>query len=164
VDFQGKYATIAFEENVISAQAVARAMSVTPHMMGGGMQYGGLLILSVPGLKDEAAGKQAQAALGKVEGVARVALYPQQQAVGVEFTARGNVTTKQLLGALEAAGLKGSQYSAGRRGDGRGGQAIDGQNGSARDHANIQMGDGGMTVPGVPGRGRACGCGCCRQQ
>ena len=148
VDFKGKYATIEFEEKAISAQAVARAMSVTPHMMGRDMQYGGMLLLSVAGVKDEAAGMKAKAALSKVEGVARVTLYPQQQAVGIEFTGKGNVTSKQLLEALDAAGLMGGQYGMASR---AGGQAMNGGNDSMREHAGMQMGNGGMAGPGGMG-------------
>jgi hypothetical protein len=110
VDFKGKYATAEFDETVISAQEVARAMLGTPHMMGRDMQYGGLLVLSVAGVNDQATGKKATAALSKVDGVARVTLYPQQEAVGIEFGDKGNVTSKQLIEALEAAGLKGAAY------------------------------------------------------
>jgi hypothetical protein len=110
VDFKGKYAVIDFREDVISAQEVGRAMSATPHMMGRDMQYGGLLVLSVPGVNDKATGTKATAALGKVEGVARVTLYAQQEAVGVEFSDKGKVTSKQLTEALDEAGLKGARY------------------------------------------------------
>jgi len=110
VDFKGKYATIEFQEDVISAQQLARAMSATPHMMGRDMQYGGLLVLSVPGVNDRAAGMKATAALTKVEGVAKVTVYPQQEAVGVEFGDKGKLTSKQLIDALDEAGLKGARY------------------------------------------------------
>jgi copper chaperone CopZ len=111
-DFKNKSATIEFDESVISAQEVARAMSVTPHMMGKGMQYSGILLLSVPGTKDQTTGKKAEATLTKIAGVSRVTLYPQQQAVGIQFTNTGTVTTKQLIEALETAGLKGTQYGS----------------------------------------------------
>jgi copper chaperone CopZ len=114
VDFKGKYTTVQFKENVISAQQVASAMAVTPHMMGRDMQYGGILVLSVAGIMDEAVGKKAIAALSKVEGVARVTLYPKQEAVGIEFTGNGKLTSKQLIDALEVAGLKGARYRTGR--------------------------------------------------
>jgi copper chaperone CopZ len=110
VEFKGKYATIEFQEGAISAQQIARAMSATPHMMGRDMQYGGLLVLSVAGVDDKATGMKATAALGKVEGVARVTLYPEQGAVGIEFSDRGKLTTRQLIEALEEAGLKGARY------------------------------------------------------
>jgi copper chaperone CopZ len=153
VDFPGKYAAVEFDETVVSAQEVARATSVTPHMMGKDMRYGGTLVLSVPGVKDEATGKKATAALGKIEGVAKVTLYPQQQAVGIEFADKGKVTSKQLVEALEAAGLKGTQYVVAGR---PGGQAMNGRSGSMADHAGMAMGNGGM--PGHAGMAM-CGCG-----
>lgn len=157
VDFPGKYATIEFDETVISAQEVTRAMSGTPHMMGKDMRYGGILVLSIPGVKDEAAGKKAEAALGKVEGVAKVTLYPQQQAVSIGFTDTGKVTSKQLIEALEPAGLKGNQYATASA------PATNGQNGSMADHAGMAMGNGGMPGPAM-GAGMGCGCGCYRRR
>jgi copper chaperone CopZ len=99
---------------VISAQQLARAMSDTPHMMGRDMQYGGMLVLSVDGVNDKATGTKATTALGKVDGVARVKLYPEQEAVGIEFNDKGKVTSKQLIEALAEAGLKGGPYVTGR--------------------------------------------------
>jgi copper chaperone CopZ len=110
VDFKGKYAVIDFREDVLSAQDVCRAMSATPHMMGRDMQYGGMFVLSVAGVGDKATGTKATAALSKVEGVARVTLYPEQEAVGVDFNDKGKVTSKQLIEALDEAGLKGARY------------------------------------------------------
>lgn len=162
MDFQGKYATVEFEENVISAQEVARAMFGTPHMMGRGMQYGGILVLSVASVKDEAVGKKATAALSKVDGVAKVTLYPQQQAVGVEFTGQGKVTSKQLIAALEAAGLKGTQYGTGPAAGGSGGQGRNGRNGSMPERAGMPMGNGGMGGPAAMVHAMGGGCGCCR--
>lgn len=154
VDFAGKYAAVEFDEAVISAQEVARAVSATPHVMGKDMRYGGVLVLSVPGVRDEAAGKKAEAALRKVGGVAKVTLYPQQQAAGVEFTDTGKVTTRQLIEALEPVGLKGTQYATA---GGPGGQAMNGQNGSMADHAGMAMGNGGMGGHGAMG-GMGYGC------
>jgi len=167
VNFKGKYAKIDFDERVISAQEVARAMSITPHMMGRGMQYDGILFLSIPGLKDEATGKKAKAALSKVEGVAKVTLHPQQQAAGIEFTGKGKVTTKQLIEALEAAGLKGAQYSVANESRG---QARNGGANSTPDHAGMAMDNGAVAGAAAMGHGMVCGCapymhrgcGCCR--
>ena len=83
-------------------------------MMGGGMQYGGILVLRVAGVKDEAVGKKAVAALRKVEGVSKVHVYPAQEAIGVEFTSKGKLTSNQLTDALEQDGLKAAQYRTGR--------------------------------------------------
>jgi copper chaperone CopZ len=110
VDFKGKYATVELHEDVLPAQQLAQALSATPHMMGRGMQYGGILVLSVPGVNDKAAGTKATTALGKVEGVTKVTLYLEQGAVGIEFSDKGKVTSKQLIAALEEAGLKATQY------------------------------------------------------
>ena len=43
--------------------------------------------------------------LGLLASVKRVVAYPAQHAVGVEFAAKGDLTTKQLLEALKKAGL-----------------------------------------------------------
>ena len=154
VNFQGKYATIEFDETVVSAQEVASAMSATPHMMGKDMRYGGILVLSVPGVREETAGKKAEAALGKVAGVAKVTLYPQQQAVGIRFTDTSKVTSKQLIEALEPAGLKGNQYATA---SGPSSQAMNGQSGPMANHAGMAMGNGGMAGSGAMG-GMGCGC------
>ena len=153
LDFQGKYATVGFKESIISAQEVARVMSNTPHMMGRDMQYGGILVLSVPGVNDEATGKQAAATLRKVEGVRDVTLFPKQQAVGIEFTGKGTVTSKQLTDALKAAGLKGAQYATA---SGSGTQAMNGGNGAMTDHTGMAMDNGAMAGHGA--MGMACGC------
>jgi len=112
VNFKLKNATIEINESVISAQEVARALSYTPHAMGPSMQYAGILVLSVAGVDDKAAGRKAVAALRKVKGVAKVIVDPQRQAVGIQFSGRGRVTSAELIAALEKAGLNGSQYSA----------------------------------------------------
>ena len=103
-----------FKEDAISVQQIASAMAATPHMMGRDMQYGGILVLRVAGVKDEAVGKKAAAALRKVEGVAKVHVYSEQEAVGVEFTSKGKLTSKQLMDALEQDGLKAAQYRTSR--------------------------------------------------
>lgn len=141
------YATITFDENAISAQEVANAMSGTAHMMGKGMQYGGVLVLSVRGVGEGPTATKATQALNKVEGVAKVLLYPRQQAVGIQFTGKGKVTSKQLLDALAAAGLKGTQYTAKRGATGR---SMNGGNDSMPGHAGMAMGNGGMSGRGTP--------------
>jgi hypothetical protein len=155
VDFKSKSARTEFDETVISAQEVARAMSVTPHMMGRDMQYDGMLVLGVAGVDDEDTGKKATTALRKVEGVAKVTLYPKQQAVGIEFTSKGKVTSKQLLEALDAAGLKGTQS---RTASGASGQAMNGGNGSMPEHAGMARDNGGMPGRGAMGDRMGCGC------
>lgn len=108
VDFKTKKATIEFDESVISAGEVASALSDTPHMMGSDMKYAGTLVLRVAGLKDDAVGKKAKETLSKIEGIAAVTPYPQQEIVAVQFSGKRKVTTKQLIEALERAGLRGS--------------------------------------------------------
>ena len=68
VDWNTKNAKIEFDESVLPAQALAAAIEGTPHMMGGGMHYGGWLALKVPAIKDEASGQKAKDVLHKVEG------------------------------------------------------------------------------------------------
>jgi copper chaperone CopZ len=111
VDWQSKNATVDFDENLISAQEVVQAVVATPHMMNRNMHYGAVLYLSVPGVKDRATGDKASAVLGKVEGVAKVTVFPQQEAVGIEFASRGKVTTRQLIEVLQQNGLKGDQFT-----------------------------------------------------
>ena len=57
-------------------------------------------------------GEKATAALEKVEGVAKVTVYPQQKAVAIQFRPKGKVTSKELLNALDKAGIKAGQYGA----------------------------------------------------
>jgi Cd2+/Zn2+-exporting ATPase len=114
VDFTAKRAMIGFDEKVISAQEVARAMSYTPHAMGPNLHYAGILVLSVEGVKNQAAAKKARAALSKVKGVGKVIVDPRQEAVGIQFTATGKVTSKQLIDTLEKAGLEAAQFSTTR--------------------------------------------------
>ncbi len=111
VDWQTKNAVVEFDESVVSAQKIATLIATTPHMMGGGMKYSGWLALKVAGVdKDETAAK-AKEALGKVKGVAKVVVYPKQGSVAVAFTAQGNVTMKELLAALNEAGLTASTFT-----------------------------------------------------
>jgi copper chaperone CopZ len=162
VDFKRKDAAVEFDEKVISAQEVARALSDTPHMMGRNMQYGGILLLSIAGMKDEATGKTAKAVLSKVEGVSKVTVYPKQEAVGIEFSGKGKVTSKQLIEALEKADLKGAQYVTT---SGPGGQAKNAGNGSMPERAGMRMENDALDASGVMVHRMSCrcgGCGCCR--
>jgi copper chaperone CopZ len=158
VDFKDKDATVAFDEKVISAQEVARAMSTTPHMMGRNMQYGGILLLSVRGVKEEATAKKATDALSKVEGVSKVTLYPKQEAVGIEFSGKGKVTSKQLIEALEKAGLKGARYVTA---SGPGGQARNAANASMPEGAGMRMENGALGASGGMVHRMSCRCGGC---
>ena len=161
VNFQGKYAKITFDENALSAQAIARAMSGTAHMMGNDMHYGGILVLSVPGVNQEVTATKVTAALNQVKGVAKVLLYPRQQAVGIQFTGKGNVTSKQLLDALAAAGLEGAQYVGSRTASEPATRAMNAGTGSMPGHTGMAMGKGGMAGPGGMGGGMAGTCPAC---
>lgn len=116
MDLNSKKAVIEFDEALISAQEVARAMFYTPHVMGPKMQYSGLLLLSVEGVRNKAAAKKATTALSKVKGVGKVMLDSRQEVVGIQFFGKGKVTSKQLFETLDKAGLKGAQFSS----DGKG--------------------------------------------
>jgi copper chaperone CopZ len=105
VDWKTKNAHVEFDESVVPAQKVAGLIADTPHMMGGKMHYGGLLVLKVNEIKDDATAKPAREALGKVKGVERVLAHPAQHSVEIQFTTKGDVTTKQLIEALKTAGV-----------------------------------------------------------
>lgn len=162
MDFITKKAAIEFDEKLISAQEVARALSYTPHMMGPNMQYVGLLVLFVEGVKNKATGKKATAALSKVKGVGKVIVDPRQEAVGIQFTGKGKVTSKQLIEALEKAGLKGGQFGpADKEKETSRGHGSNGSNVFMGDHAGMRMDNGGMAGHGAMGRGMGCGCSMC---
>ncbi|MBI3461954.1 MAG: cation transporter [Planctomycetes bacterium] len=169
VNFGTKNATVEFDEAVISAQEVARAFSDTPHMMGRDMQYGGSLVLSVAGLKDDATGKKAKDALSKVEGVSKVTPFPKQESASVEFGGKGKVTSKQLIEALDKVGLKGSQYgtsdtkktNAARTPGEHEGMAMNDDARAGTRTANGNM--AGMRMNGTRGHAMSCGCSMCMQ-
>ena len=110
VDWRTKTARVEFDEAALSAQRVAQLIAGTPHMMGANMRYAGWLALKVPDMKDEASAQAAKAALSKVPGVARVAVYPAQRSMSVEFAAQGSATSRQLIEALAAAGFKAEHF------------------------------------------------------
>ena len=110
VDWKTKNARIEFDEKVLPAQTLAQRIASTPHMMGGGMQYGGWLALKVEGLKEEATVKKAKEALSDVKGVKQVVAYPQQQSIGVQFDSQGKIATHNLIDALTDAGIKATNY------------------------------------------------------
>jgi copper chaperone CopZ len=111
VNFANKLAVVDYDESVISAQEVSRAMFQAPHAMGANMKYGAFLLLSVPAA-NKATGKKATTALEKVAGVAKAVFYPQTKAVAIQFSDKGKVTSAVLIKALEDAGLKAGQYGA----------------------------------------------------
>jgi copper chaperone CopZ len=106
VDWRTHNAKVEFDEAQLPAQVLAQRIAGTPHMMGGGMSYGGWLALKAEGVKDETTAEEAKAALLKVPGVAKVVVYPAQSAVGVLFEASGDVTSAQLIETLRAAGVE----------------------------------------------------------
>jgi copper chaperone CopZ len=112
VSFPTKWATVEFDEGVISAQEVSRAMFQAPHAMGKDMKYGGFLLLSLSDAKDKATITKATTTLEKVEGVAKAVYYPQTKFVAIQFADKGKVTSTQLIKALDDAGLKASQAGA----------------------------------------------------
>jgi len=105
VDWKSKNAHVEFDESIVPAQKLAKLIADTPHMMSGKMHYGGLLVIKVAQIKDEATAKPVQEALSKVKGVERVLAYPAQHSVEVQFATKGDVTTKQLIDTLKKAGL-----------------------------------------------------------
>jgi len=107
IDWKTKMARVEFNEEVVPAQQVAQLIAATPHMMGGDMHYAGWLALKSPEVKDQAKAKQAQEVLSKVEGVKQVALYPEQQSLGVSFDVKkGKLKTSDLIAKLKEAGIK----------------------------------------------------------
>jgi hypothetical protein len=74
-------------------------------MMGRNMHYDGWLVLRAPEIKDAASGKKAVEILKQTEGVKAVQPYPNQHAVGVQFDAKGALTSKQLIEILKGAGF-----------------------------------------------------------
>ena len=74
------------------------------------MSYGAQLALSVPDIKDAASADAAKQALSAIQGIASVATFPKQHTVSVRFSSEGNVTTGNLVAALEKAGFKARVY------------------------------------------------------
>jgi|GEM_PF-3535714 Copper chaperone len=110
VDFRTQNAKIEYDESVVPAQTLASLIAGTPHMMGGGMQYGGWLALKVPSISDDASGAKAKATLSKIEGVKSVAVYPKQHSAAVLFTGRGSLSSQQMIEALAKEGIDASNF------------------------------------------------------
>ena len=92
------------------AQTLAQRIASTPHMMGGNMKYNAWLVLKAPEVKDEAAAKKAEEALRTLEGIKQVVTYPKQQSIGVQFEAKGKLTSAALIDALSEAGIKAANH------------------------------------------------------
>ena len=110
VDWATKSAKVEFDESVLSAQQISSAVAATPHMMGGAMRYGSWLALSVPGIKDEASAKKAEAAVSEIKGVTKARASDAQHTLSVQFTQEGDVSSQKLINSLEKAGFKASNY------------------------------------------------------
>jgi copper chaperone CopZ len=110
VDWRTHNAKIEYDESVLPAQTLASLIAGTPHMMGGGMQYGGWLALKVPSITDDASGEKAKATLSKLEGVKSVAVYPKQHSAAVLFTGKGSLSSQQMIEALAKEGLEASNF------------------------------------------------------
>jgi copper ion binding protein len=108
VDWATKNAKVEYDEVQVAAQQIAGRIASTSHMMGGKLQYSGWLALKVPEMTSEGNVEKARAVLTKVKGVSNIAVYPQQKSVGVEFSAKGNISSAQLLDALKEVGLEAS--------------------------------------------------------
>jgi copper chaperone CopZ len=106
VDWRTKVAQIEFDENLVPAQTLAQRIASTPHMMRGDMKYDGWLALKVPDVKDDAVAKKVKQTLGGIKGVKQVVVFPKQQTIGVQFESAGGLTSGQLIGKLNDAGLK----------------------------------------------------------
>ena len=63
-----------------------------------------------PGEPDEATAKKAKEAVSKVAGVKTVATFPAQHMVEIQFKSDGKATTKELIAALEDAGVKAETF------------------------------------------------------
>jgi copper chaperone CopZ len=110
VDFRTQNAKIEYDESVLPAQTLSSLIAATPHMMGGGMHYGGWLALKVPAITDDASGEKAKATLSKMEGVKSVAVYPKQHSAAVLFTGKGSLSSQQMIEALAKEGIEASNF------------------------------------------------------
>lgn len=110
VDWKTKNAQVEFDESAVPAQTLAHLIAETPHMMGGDMEYAGWLALKTPEVKDAKLAEQAKSTLSQIRGVKKVAVYPKQGSIGVQFGGQGKVTTQELIDALQDAGLEASNF------------------------------------------------------
>lgn len=106
VDWNAKNAKVEFDESVLPAQSLAAAIEGTPHMMGANMRYSGWLALKVPSITDETSGQKVKDALGKIDGIKTVAVYPAQHSAAVLFAGKGTTSSKQIIDALAKEGIE----------------------------------------------------------
>ena len=69
------------------------------------MRYAGWLALKVPSVTDEMSGMKVKEALGKVEGIKSVAVYPAQHSAAVLFSGKGTTSSQQVIAALAKEGI-----------------------------------------------------------
>lgn len=74
------------------------------------MSYGGWLAIKVPKIVDEESGTPAEKAVSEIKGVKKVAVYPAQHALGVQFDTKGDLTSQQLIDALKQAGFEATPF------------------------------------------------------
>ena len=74
------------------------------------MRYAGWLALKVPSITDEASGQKVKDALGKMEGVKTVAVYPAQHSAAVLFAGKGDVSSQQVIEALAKEGIEATNF------------------------------------------------------
>jgi copper chaperone CopZ len=110
VDWKTKIAHIEFDQATISAQSVAQHIAATPHMMGKSMHYEGWLSLRAPAVKDKATAQAAERALASVKGVKSAKAYPEQHSIAVQFDARGDLRTGDIVKVLKEAGITADTY------------------------------------------------------
>ncbi len=110
VDWKTKNARIEFDETVLPAQKVSQLIADTPHMMGSDMHYASWLLLQAPTIRDAATAKQAKEALSKVEGVERVVATPEKHSLSVQFSAKGALTSQQLIEMLARGGINAKTF------------------------------------------------------
>ena len=110
VNWQTHNAKIEYDESVLPAQTLVSVIAGTPHMMGGGMRYGGWLALKVPSITDDSSSEKAKAALSKIEGVKSVAVYPKQHSAAVLFTGKGSLSSQQIIDALAKEGIEATNF------------------------------------------------------
>jgi len=110
VDWTTKTARVQFDEKSVSAQQLAEVVAKTPHMMGGGMKYGGALALSVPAMHDKEMAKSVAEALEKLPGIAKVNTFPATHTLTVQFKQGSELTSSELIAVLDKVGMKAKTY------------------------------------------------------
>ena len=110
VDWNTKNAKVVFDESLLPAQALAAAIDGTPHMMGGGMKYGGWLALKVPSISDEPSGQKVKDVLSKMDGVKTITVYPAQHSAAVLFAGKGTASSHKIIELLAKEGIEATNF------------------------------------------------------